>query len=492
MPANIILLHTDQQRWDSLGCYGNSAARTPNLDRLAAGGALFEHSYCSNPVCMPSRATLLTGRHLPAHGVIDNGIPLDERELTMAGALAAAGYDTYAAGKLHLTPYQSPAGHGHGESFAEWRAGTFKDWHGPYYGFLRADLVLGHGEGAMNPALGHYGRWLAESRPDAFARTGMDKAPEPRWPGCFRSQAPPECHHSTYVADRIIEYLEHAPAGRPFFAFGGFPDPHHPWTPPEAWAAMFDGADLPEPRRRAGEMEGRPEFYRRLQGGNLFPTDGGASGAPEGEHLRRIIQNTCAMVALIDHNVGRILDALDRLGLADETVVAFTCDHGELLGEHGLLHKGQLPYMSLMRVPLIVCAPGAAPLRTGAPIGGADVMPTLMDLAGAPAPAGVQGLSHAPVVRGEADRIREAVFSCGWSKASPDFRHMSLHGDRWRLTWWPGVRDGELYDVARDPGEFDNLFHRPEHRDVRDALMAELLRQYAAAGPLEPHVICNW
>ncbi|HEO70814.1 MAG TPA: hypothetical protein ENN80_06075, partial [Candidatus Hydrogenedentes bacterium] len=347
MPRNILLLHADQQRQDSLGCYGNAVAQTPYLDALAAQGARFNHHYASNPVCMPSRASLLTGRHLPAHGVIDNGIPLDAREATLAQALACAGYATFAAGKLHLTPYQSEAARGYGESFGAWDAGAFDGWDGPYYGFEAVRLVLGHGEGAVNPTRGHYGRWLAERHPEVFDCIGPEGAPEPKFPGVYRSQLPPEVHWSTYVADRVIARLEQIDRARPFFVFAGFSDPHHPFVAPETYAARLEDADFPAPHADPEEHAGRPELYRRLFTENVFAKDGGASPVPEGEHFRCIVQHTYAMVALIDACVGRILDALDRLGLADDTVVCFTSDHGDLLGDHGLLYKGQLPFASL-------------------------------------------------------------------------------------------------------------------------------------------------
>ncbi|HOZ45690.1 MAG TPA: sulfatase-like hydrolase/transferase [Candidatus Hydrogenedentes bacterium] len=491
MPNNLILLHTDQQRRDSLGCYGNAAARTPNLDRLAGQGARFDHHYASNPVCMPSRASLLTGRHLPAHGVIDNGIPLDTREATLAAILGHAGYDTFAAGKLHLTPYQSPDMR-HGESFRAWESGALDGWDGPYYGFRRVRLVLDHGEGPVNPRFGHYGQWLAREHAEVFGLVGAEHAPEPKFPGVYRSRVPPELHHSNYIADQVIEYLEAADGNTPFFVFAGFPDPHAPFVPPEAYAERFDGVEFPDPAQRAGEHDSRPSFYRRLLMEDLFAQDGNARRAPEGEHFRHIVQNTYAMVSLIDDAVGRILDAVERRGLADKTIVCFTSDHGDLLGDHGLLYKAQLPFASLMRVPFILRAPGILRNVVQAPMGNADVAPTLLDLAGVPVPASVQGLSYVPVLAGLQPRVREAVLSCGWSKTSPDFRHMSLHGDAWRLTWWPGLEQGELYDLRADPHELDNVYNADPYYAEREWLMEELLKAYAKAGPLEPHVLCDW
>lgn len=491
MKRNILLIHTDQQRQDSLGVYGNEVARTPHLDALAAAGVRFDHHYVTNPVCMPSRASLMTGRHLPAHGVIDNGIPLDEHEVTLAHVLAEAGYETFAAGKLHLTPYQSPAHYGHGESFASWRAGMLKGWSGPYYGFQRVALTEEHGEGATDFAMGHYGQWLAEKRPEAVEMKGYERAAGPKYPGVYRSKVPAAAHHSTYVAEQVIEYLERG-SEKPFFVFAGFPDPHHPFTPPEEYARRFDSVALPAPHARSGEHDGRPPLYRRLLTEMVFPSDGGARPPPEAEHFRHIVQNTYAMVALIDECVGRILSALGRLALNNETIVCFTSDHGDLLGDHGLLYKGQLPFASLLRVPLLIRAPGMRPSVVRSPVSNTDVMPTLLELAGVNCPSRVQGRSLVPVLTGERSRVHDAAFSCGWSKASPLYRHTSLHSESWRITWWPGYHDGELYDVEADPHELKNLFHTESHRPIRESLMNDLLRAYAEAGPLEPHVIGEW
>jgi len=496
MKKNIILFHTDQQRWDSLGCYGNRAARTPNLDNLASRGVLFEHHYCSNPVCMPSRASLFTGRHLLAHWVIDNGIPLDERELTLATVLSEHGYDTYAAGKLHFTPYQrtDPRGSGVGETFELWEAGKLDDWQGPYYGFDKVDLVLGHGEGALNPKWGHYGKWLAENYPDLPNRIGFERAPQPKFrdPDTYRSLVPVEAHYSTYVTQRLIDFLSNASSSRPFFIFAGFNDPHPPFTVPSEYAAIFDGVALPQPSYRPGEHEGKPFHYGLSRRKKLYPKDGGARRAPTGLHLHHMIQNTYGMITLIDDCIGRVLKSLDELGLSENTIVCFTSDHGELLGDHGLVEKGPLPYHSLMRVPFIIYDPDIQPSRVGAPMSNVDVMPTLLELVGLQIPETVQGQSFVPLLKGQKKRIREAAFSCGWSKESAAYRHLSLHSDNWRITYWPEQDDGELYDLNADPNEYENLFHRQEYSQMRDRLLAELFRTYAHSGPLTPHTVACW
>lgn len=492
MPKNVLLLHTDQQRADTLGCYGNACAQTPNLDKLAREGVTFRHHYTSNPVCMPSRASLFTGRCLPAHGVIDNGIPLDPRVDTLPAAFARAGFDTFAAGKLHLTPYQSPAHFQHPESLAAWENGCFANWDGPYYGFQHVRLVLGHGESTAHPARAHYGQWLSTHHPGTFNAKGNASSTPPIYPGTYPSRIPSESHYTTYVANQIIQFLETRDSGQPFFVFAGFSDPHAPFTPPAEWAARFENTQIPPYPTLWDEYELRPEFYNAILSGNCFPKDGGAQRAPEGEPLQAILRNTFAMIAFIDDAIGRILQTLTRLGLDQDTIVAFTSDHGDFLGEHGLLYKAQLPFASLMRVPFILRAPGITPATTHAPMGNIDVMPTLLDLAGVPIPQTLQGRSYRPLLTGEQNRIHEFTLSCGWSKESPNYRHISLHNDTWRLTWWPGINDGELYDLRADPHEFDNVFHADEYLAERGWLMEQLLTAYAQAGPLEPHTLCDW
>ncbi|MBU0608604.1 MAG: sulfatase-like hydrolase/transferase [Armatimonadetes bacterium] len=255
MPQNVILLHTDQQRYDSLGCTGNALARTPHLDALAAGGTMFTRHFTANPICSPSRASLLTGLYPPGHNLWCNGVALNRREFanfdtrsegersqtggggfvpeppTMADMFAAAGYDTASFGKLHLTPYLSPPSWRYPETTANWQQGLFDDWSGPYYGFQHCELTLGHGEGACHA--GHYGNWLRAEHPEAYARLQEQQPrPFPEIGDMYVSTLPFELHHSHWLADRLVSYLRgHDLNDAPFFAFVGFPDPHHPFAP---------------------------------------------------------------------------------------------------------------------------------------------------------------------------------------------------------------------------------------------------------------------
>lgn len=501
---NVVVFYTDQQRADSLGCMGNPLARTPNLDALAARGVRYTRHYAANPVCMPSRAAFITGRYPQANGVIDNGIHLPEREVTLPEVFRRAGYRTAAFGKLHFQNFKPTENDTSYESYGRWNPGTLADWDrrtdgpaqptceldgwdGPYYGFERVALAACHGEAAS----GHYGRWRQRHFPDL--KLGPDHAqgrPVFRQFASWKSNLPLAAHHSTWVADRAIEFLEGI-GDQPFFIFVGFPDPHHPFTPPAPYHSLFDGVTFPEPHAAPGENESKPKPYRDAMTGNPFPTDGGARYHPDlaGAAYQQIAAHTCGMVTLIDHSVGRVLTKLTELGLAEDTVVVFTADHGEFLGDHWFLNKGQLPSRSLLNIPLIISDPAGARGVVDAPCSNVDVMPTLLSLCGIPAPAGVQGVILPQP--GQAPR-RPYAFEAGWSKASPEYHHFSLYTADWHIAVFPNLRDGELYDLRADPWEHRNLYHDPACREIKRDLLEELLYAVGQAEPPRPPVLTDW
>lgn len=484
---NILIFYTDQQRGDSLGCVGNSLARTPNLDRLAARGLLYTQHYATNPVCMPSRASFITGRYPQAHRLIDNGIFLPEGELTMPEVFRRRGYRTAACGKLHFQTYKPFPGDTSMESLGRWASGELDGWSGPYYGFERVALTAGHGEDCG----GAYGRWRAQHHPDLAL--GPEHAQGgPSYPefACYRSNLPLEAHHSTWVTERAIEFLDGV-GGQPFYLHVSFPDPHHPFTPPAPYHALFDGVTFPEPHAAPGENERKPKPYRDGMTGRPFPTDGGAHFHPDlaGGAYQRILAHTYGMITLIDDCVGRVLARLEALGLAGNTVVVFTSDHGDFLGDHHFLYKGQTPCRSLLHVPLIVADPGRAPATVDAVTSNVDVMPTLLSACGLPVPEGVQGVPLPGP--GEAAR-RGYAFEAGCSKASPEYHHYTLYTQEWRISVYPNLREGELYDLRRDPYELINLFDDPGYRTRRRELLEELLYAAGAAEPPQPPTVTDW
>lgn len=461
---NVLVLHTDQQRFDSLGASGNPYAHTPNLDRLAQEGTCFTRHISANPVCMPSRASLFSGLYPPAHGVWSNGIPLNRREYarinaqnfdiayiypepqTLADLFAAAGYDTVAFGKLHLTPNLAPPSYGYPESWAVWESGALDDWHGPYYGFRYVEMTQGHGEQPCH--LGHYGRWLQQEHPEVYRRVvaNAETAPRPlaEQQNLYASALPSELHNSQWLADRFRAYLETRSDERPFFAFIGFPDPHHPFTPPYDVVRDFEDLPVPDPVDPQGEaVRGTPLANVGRDVSHLSP-----------EARRIIIRYTYATVALIDRAVGRILQGLEASGHAEDTIVIFTSDHGEFLGDHGRLYKAEVASESLLHVPFILRAPGVSlPRRVDTPMSNVDVLPTVLGLAGLEVPEGLHGQDILTVL----ERGEEHVALAYCAGGDPSLINTTVIDARYRFTLYPRLGWAELYDHQEDPGECHNL-----------------------------------
>lgn len=459
---NVLVIHTDQQRYDSLGCSENPYARTPNLDRLAAEGTCFTRHISSNTICMPSRASLFTGLYPPGHNVWTNGVALNRREYadldmhrvggqvrpeppTLADVFAEAGYDTAAFGKLHLTPNLAPPSYGYPETWANWDAGRFGDWHGPYYGFRHVEMTQGHGEQPCHR--GHYAAWLQREHPDIYrnvASTDAVERPVPALRDLYPSPVPGELHNTTWLANRFRAYLEDRPAGRPFFAFIGFPDPHHPFTPSYDVVRDFEGIEVPDPVDPAGEaVAGTPL------------AEAGTDVSAFSREDRRIIRRyTYAMIHQIDAAVGHMIDGLERAGLWEETLVVFTSDHGDFLGDHGRLRKGYTPADSLLHLPFILRAPGAAlPARVDTPMSNVDVLPTLTALTSVTPPEWIHGADMTEVVSRGEDHVALAYCSNG----DPAVTNYTLYDARYRYTLYPQRGYAELYDHRTDPGECRNL-----------------------------------
>ncbi|HUS80962.1 MAG TPA: sulfatase-like hydrolase/transferase [Armatimonadota bacterium] len=497
-PLNFLCIIADQMRGDHMGCAGNPVIRTPHLDRLAETGVNFTRAYCNNPLCMPSRATLFTGMTPRGHEVRTNGIPLDPRFPTIAGALSDAGWRTHSVGKLHMTNFNIPKGADindlepvqYAESRQMWRERRLQKMPVPYYGFQSVEIIIGHGPGVD----GDYLYWLRARDPDGFARMQADagvRTPhgaEQAW----HMALPETLHYNTWVADRTIDFLDNHPAGEPFFAWCSFPDPHHPYCPPEPWASMYDPADVVMPSRREGELDDLPPFYRAVHEDGIWVSGRTKPSRMPDEQLREILALTYGMVSHVDHNIGRILDALQRRGLRKRTVVCFLSDHGDMMGDHWIINKGPFHMNGLLRMPFLWSCPGvfAEGIETSALVSYLDFAPTIMDLAGVPMPEGVvppepepedlppalPGISFAPQLRGEAGSPQDSVIV----ENDEDYLKLRLRTivtDRYKLTVYPGQEYGELFDLQQDPGELRNLWNDPGSRDLKRDLQVRLLER---------------
>jgi arylsulfatase A-like enzyme len=513
---SFLLIVTDQQRADHLGCYGNKVVRTPQLDAIGAAGWRFDRCYVACPICMPNRATLMTGRMPSVHRVRHNGIPLSLRATTAVDLLRAAGYGTALVGKAHLQnmwdrPPLRPAAPaapsraapppalaeatmadaGDGpydqELAARWRADPAHDLRLPYYGFERVFLCIDHGDQVE----GHYARWLRERCPGAETLQGPANARAGRTavaPQAWATAVPEELYPTAFVAEKTIECLEafaRDPA-RPFFLQCSFPDPHHPFTPPGKYWDLYAPGEIPlPPSFWPADPAMTPHVARlhRERDEGRAMKDTPAPFACTAEEARWATALTYGMITMIDDAVGRVLARLRALGLASRTVVMFTSDHGDFMGDHQLLLKGPIHYQGLIRVPLLWADP-AAPRPRGVSDGLAstlDIPATILDRAGLAPFNGLQGRSLLPAVGGTDGPAREAVLIeeegqrvyLGFDRP---VRCRTLVTRQHRLTIYDGVAWGELYDLAADPHELVNRWADPGARDLRHALTELLLR----------------
>lgn len=463
-PLNVLLITTDQMRADHMGCAGNPAIRTPNLDALAAGGVRLDRAYCSNPLCMPNRCTLATGRLPRNHGCWSNGICLPTHERTLADLLGESGYHTALLGKAHFNSFgaDADAPEPNRESFAAWRAGRVTpDWHGPYYGFDHCELALGHG--SWGAECGHYGQWLRENFPNAIEDYKSRHEPSATGaPQCFTPRVPVEAHCSRWLGLIGSEYLRRrADDGRPFFCWLSFPDPHHPFCPPAPYDAMYEPPSVVMPRLGREALDDKPPHFRRAyEGGEGWEGIGAGDVLKDvtEAQLREVLARTYGMISLVDENVGKVLGVLAETHLAERTIVVFTSDHGDLMGDCGLIFKGPFLLEGLIRVPMIWRVPGAAEGAVGSGLfNSVDVAPTILRLLGMDVPDGMDSPGQVDLV-GEARGGREAAFVEFKSMYRPELNLRAIVTADRKLTYYAGLEVGELYDMTADVPEARNLY----------------------------------
>ncbi|MBZ2197900.1 sulfatase-like hydrolase/transferase [Occultella gossypii] len=451
---NIVLLMTDQQRAGLTAGEGGPDTM-PRLDRLLAGGVRFERAYTSSPVCVPARTSLLTGRFPSAHHVRQNSTGhLAQYATDLLDLLRGAGYTLHFTGKPHMHPGPE----------------DFDTFHGP---FLHDG---GPQAGAEHAA---FDEWLRE------LDHAVAEEPTP---------FPVECQLPHRIVDGAIDAVGQD-GDAPFFLWLSFPEPHNPYQVPEPYFSMFDEADVPD--RLAGpeaieQLGWRYRWLHRLIEEKRPGFD---------EQWRRYRANYLGMLRLIDDQIGRLLDRLgDR---AQDTVFLFVSDHGDFFGDYGLQRKGAGMSDALMRIPLAIAGPGIAPQRRRELVSMVDLLPTIAEWLDEPIPAGVQGRSLAPLLRG-ADapetEFGSILGESGYGGVSyceddlpplhfpydgPTFDELNSVTQSGEMRMVVAGRfklivddsgEGVLYDLVADPAELEDLSSDPAHRDVRDALYRTLTR----------------
>jgi arylsulfatase A-like enzyme len=487
---NILLITTDQQRADTLGVEGSPLGATPRLDAFAREGTRYAAARTQNPLCQPARATILTGTYPSTHGVTCNGIdlPFDAADRSVATLLGAAGYRTALIGKAHFATAFPFAPTGRVES-VEGSARVDPQWRGPYFGFDHAELMLfGHNlriadlMGRWNwiygpPPFGlHYAQYLFR---DGFDRgVARLEAMQPEAAGAtwditqtWRNALPEEDHPTTWTADRACEWLRTVDG--PFFGWISFSDPHHPMDAPAPWCDRYDPVDVLEvlPAIHPDEFDTKPSLHESLAHGVRqaqmeWANPGGANYTRE--QMAMLTAGYYGMVAQLDHAIGRVLDTLAERGLADDTLVIITTDHGEFLGEHQMIFKGPFGYDSLLHVPLLARGPGVvAGAVVADPVGTIDLAPTMLQAAGLDVPSWMEGrpLDGSP---------REHVLTENDFSILASIPMRTLTTTRYKLHHYDAAPIGELYDLQEDPGEIVNRFGDPAYTAIRSDLEALL------------------
>jgi len=486
MPAdrpNILIITSDQQHWNTLGCL-NPEVQTPRLDGLADEGMLFTRAYTVNPTCTPTRASMVTGRYPSQHGAYSLGTKLDERAPNMGRLMSAEGYRTALVGKAHFQPlrgtdeYPSIEAYPILQDLDFWRA-----FNGPFYGFDHVELARNHTDEAHVGQ--HYALWMQAKgfhnwRDHFLPPTGTNEGQRRKW------LLPEEYHYNTWIAERTNALMQqYAEREDNFCLWASFFDPHPKYLVPEPWDTMYDPETLTVPALVPGEHDKNPPHFQltqqqkpdysawRVSGQGLH---GFHSHLHDQRELAKDIAVYYGMVSMMDKYIGLILDRLSELGLADNTLVLFSTDHGHLYGQHGMIAKGTFHYEDLLRVPLIVRYPGQIPAgrRAEALWSHADMAPTLLSFLNAPIPWWMTGVDQSEVLRGaQADARDHVVVE---NRHEPDTIHAKTYiDDRYKLTVYHRRDYGELFDLKQDPGETNNLWDSPQSQSLKNDLVTKLL-----------------
>ncbi len=500
---NFLLISTDQQRADHLGCYGAQQLKTPHIDGLAARGTRFTRAYVASPVCMPNRASLVTGRFPSLHGVRHNGLNLPLETRTIADVLRQAGYRTSLSGKAHFqcvtnnpaqiqgdpdnTARWPEPGNYDQEQGPQWRNDPKKSLNLPYYGFDHIDLAVGHGDQVD----GHYNRWVTQQGSDLEKLRGPENAQRNGDCALFqawRTSVPEHLYPTRFIQNMTVDALARyaQDTEKPFFHWASFCDPHHPFTPPGRYWDMYTPDEIELPKSfgqcHAGNWASKVRQLRQSGKANL---EGSSAVGVSDKELRQAIALTFGLIAMVDDAIGTILAELERTGLSESTIVVFLSDHGDLMGDHGMIFKGPLHYQSLLRMPLIWSDP-----RTETPavrddlVSAVDIPATILETAGLEPFHGMNGRFFKSrdgtdvVIRGAA--MIEDEIQTNLPGTTIRGRVRSLVTARWRLTIFDNIKEGELFDLKNDPNETTNLWGEPTARTVRAELTDLLLREMIA------------
>ena len=427
---NILLIMSDEHDPAVTCCYGHPLVQTPNLDRLAAGGVLFENAYCNNPICVPSRMSFLTGKYASDVNVFDNGLPLASEVPTFAHYLEASGYETSLCGRMHMVGPDRL--HGFGRRLLD----DMSEW-------------VQFGQGPLR---------TPEARRASNSHVTECGPGPPRWLEYDRT--------ATDLSERFLRNKAQNQAERPWCLVASFMYPHFPLYAPQEYLDLYPAHRIDLPDLGDELLENQHPAIRQLR--YFFHND---HPLPE-ELTRTALASYFALVTLTDEHIGRLLAVVDSSSLKENTVVIYVSDHGEMAGQHGIWQK-QCFYESSVRVPLIVAGPQlVAGARVSANVSLVDIMPTLLDMAGTPIPEGLRGRSLLPSLRGDPihdDLVVAEYHAQGMLSAG----YMAKKGNL-KYNYYVDLPP-QLFNLAADPNEFVNLAGHPSWAAVQSNLHQELL-----------------
>jgi arylsulfatase A-like enzyme len=454
---NIILIMTDQQRYDTIGALGYPHMETPVLDRMVNEGVTFTNCHITAPSCVPARASLFTGYYPHTTGVMRNG---DAWQRTWVERLADVGYHCVNVGKMHTIPYESPSG------FHERYVVENKDRYmeGRYY-FDEWDKALAaHG-------LVKQQRRLYRKRDDYRERLGA-----------FEWELPEHLHSDVFVGNFAKWWVDTYPQTEPLFLQVGFPGPHPPYDPIPRYAESYLKKDLPLPQPTAEELDALPPAYKIMREHNVEVDHDSVvwNLDPPRDALHRMWAYYLANVTMIDEKIGELLQSLDDQGYLDNAVVIFVSDHGDCMGDHGQIQKWTF-YEEIIRTPCIVWSKNPDLIAGGGRrVDGLcqlfDLGPTILEMAGASVPDDFEARSLRGALRDEAWQPRDYVFCEQGADTNLTGTRMEsmVRSERWKLVHFLGEDAGQLFDLENDPKELRNLWDDPDHaetkREMREVL----------------------
>ena len=450
---NVLLFCTDQQRFDTIGALGNPHVRTPNLDRLVSSGVAFENAYCQTPICTASRASFLTGCYASSMHVNRNGnefFPPQFQSRLISRILNSSGYDCGMVGKFHLSSsYRRVEPRlDDGYRLFEWSHGPRQDWPIEQHGYMR---------------------WLRDKGVDFKKEYGKRKFPDR--PAEFNAGIGADYHETMWCSQTASEWIR----GRlraPWFITVNTYAPHPPFHPPPEFLERMKPETMPLPLWGPNDLANQAklakvDFQSKPKDPATYPS-------------RMMKAAYYAQVEFVDHCFGLVLQALESAGQLDNTLIVFTADHGEMMGDHGLTHKGCRFYEGLAHVPLIFSWPGRLPhgVRSRALAELTDIVPTVLEALDIKRPDYLHGKSVYPILAGRADRNRHREFARSEyhdALQEADSSHANmLRNERYKLVCYHGHPWGELFDLEKDPHEFNNLWDDPKHMALRLDLTRQL------------------